>query len=192
MMSRYNAQELARLELDAAFPFERAAGVRLLALDVDGILTDNGLYYDAEGLSIKRFDCADGVGVKLLQAADIVVALITGMDAAAVARRAATLDITECYHGSLDKVASMTELMRKYGLDWEQVAYAGDDWMDLPLLRRAGLALSVANAQPEVRSMVHYVSPREGGRGAVRQLARHILAAHGRLETLLNPWAFEK
>lgn len=191
-MNQHNAQDLARLELDAAFPFAKAAKIKLLALDVDGILTDNGLYYDAEGLSIKRFDCADGVGVKLLQAADIVVALITGMDAASVARRAATLEITECYHGSLDKVASMTELMQKYGLSWEEVAYAGDDWMDLPLLRRAGLALTVANAQPEVRALVDYVSPKEGGRGAVRQLARHILAARGRLEALLTPWAFEK
>lgn len=191
-MNKYNAQDLAKLELDAAFPFAKAAKIRLLALDVDGILTDNGLYYDAEGLSIKRFDCADGVGIKLLQSANIVVALITGMDAAAVARRAATLEITECYHGSLDKVASMTELMQKYGLGWEEVAYAGDDWMDLPLLRRAGLALTVSNAQPEVRALAHYVSPKEGGRGAVRQLARHILAAGGRLEALLAPWAFEK
>jgi 3-deoxy-D-manno-octulosonate 8-phosphate phosphatase (KDO 8-P phosphatase) len=72
------------------------------------------------------------------------------------------------------------------------VAYAGDDWMDLPLLRRAGLALTVANAQPEVRALAHYVSPKEGGRGAVRQLARHILAARGRLEKLLTTWAVEK
>ncbi|MDR1125683.1 MAG: HAD hydrolase family protein [Deltaproteobacteria bacterium] len=188
----HSARELAKLELDAGFPFERAADVKLLALDVDGVLTDGGLYYDAEGLCLKRFDVADGVGVKLLQTADIVVALITGMDAAAVVRRAAALEITECYHGSLDKVASMTELMHKYGLGWEQVAYAGDDWMDLPLLRRAGLALTVANAQPEVRALAHYVSPKEGGRGAVRQLARHILAARGRLEQLLTPWAVEK
>lgn len=197
-VKKYNAAnpaelaDLAKLELDPSFPVERAKGVKLLALDVDGILTDGGLYYDAEGLAVKRFDVADGVGVKLLQAAGIRVALITGMDSASVVRRAATLEITDCCHGSLDKVASMTELMQKYGLDWPQLAFAGDDWMDLPLLRRVGLALSVAGAQPEVRAMVHYVSPLQGGRGAMRQLARQILAAQGRLEELLKPWAFEK
>lgn len=191
-MNKADPRELAGLELDAAFPFERAAGIKLLALDVDGVLTDGGLYYDAGGLSLKRFNVSDGVGIKLLQAADIVVALITGMETAAVARLASTLEIAECYHGALDKVASMTELMRKYELKWEQVAYVGDDWMDLPLLRRAGLALSVADAQPEARALAHYVSLKNGGRGAVRQLARHILAARGKLETLLTPWALEK
>ena len=184
-----DTDKLASFELDPAFPHELAKNIRIIALDVDGILTDGGLYYDASGLTIKRFDCQDGVAVKLAQKAGLQVAIITGMESAAVERRACTLGIEECHSGIYDKVATMRGLLEKYDLSWEQAAYAGDDWLDIPVLRRVGLAMTVCDAQPEVRKLAHYVSRRGGGRGGVRELVRHILAAQGKLEELLREWA---
>jgi 3-deoxy-D-manno-octulosonate 8-phosphate phosphatase (KDO 8-P phosphatase) len=186
--SSSNAGFLAGFELDPAFPREPALPIKLLALDVDGVLTDNGLYYTADGLYAKRFDCQDGVAVKLAQKADILVAIITGMESGAVLRRAETLGITEVYCGVFDKLRSILELKDKYGLEWAQIAYIGDDWVDLPVLRAVGLALAVKNAQPEVRGCAHYVSRYAGGHGGVRDLVRHILAAQNKLEELLLVW----
>ncbi|MDR2892333.1 MAG: phenylphosphate carboxylase subunit delta [Deltaproteobacteria bacterium] len=181
--------KLAAFELDPAFPGDLARKVRLIALDVDGILTDGGLYYDASGLTMKRFDCQDGVAVKLAQQAGLVVVIITGMESAAVEQRVRVLGIEEFHSGIFDKASVMQSLLDKYGLTWDEAAYAGDDWLDLPVLRRVGLSMTVCDAQPEVRGLVHYVSRRGGGRGAVRELVRHILAAQGKLAELLDGWA---
>lgn len=184
-----NPQVLAALELDPSFPYAKAEKVKFLAFDVDGILTDGGLYYDASGLCMKRFDVQDGVAFKLAQNVGIVMALITGMESSAVEQRARALGIEECHSGIFDKVAVMEELRKKHSLEWNEIAYTGDDWLDIPLLRRVGLAMTVADAQPEVRGLVDYVSPLGGGRGAVRQLVRHVLAAQGKLEPQLRQWA---
>jgi 3-deoxy-D-manno-octulosonate 8-phosphate phosphatase (KDO 8-P phosphatase) len=183
-----NSEILANFELDPVFPYERAAGIKLLALDVDGILTDGGIYYNADGLFAKRFDCHDGVAIKLAQSANITIALISGMESAAVEQRAKVLGIEEVYCGIFDKLATITELKQKYQLEWSQIAFVGDDWVDLPVLRVVGLALTVKNAQPEVRGLVHYVSRYGGGHGALRHLLRHILAAQSKLEDLLRIW----
>ncbi|MDL2306674.1 HAD hydrolase family protein [Desulfovibrio sp. OttesenSCG-928-C06] len=184
-----NPKVLASLELDPAFPYAKAEGIRLLAFDVDGILTDGGLYYDASGLCMKRFDVQDGVAFKLAQNVGIITALITGMESSAAEKRAEALGIEEFYSGIFDKVATMEEIRKKHSLDWSEIAYTGDDWLDMPLLRRVGLSMTVADAQPEVRGMVDYVSPLGGGRGAVRQLVRHVLVAQGKLEEQLGHWA---
>jgi 3-deoxy-D-manno-octulosonate 8-phosphate phosphatase (KDO 8-P phosphatase) len=186
--SAVNSEVLAAFELDPAFPYAQAAGIKLLALDVDGVLTDGGLYYNDAGMYAKRFDCQDGVAVKLAQEADIVVAVITGMESEAVLHRVKTLGIEEIYCGIFDKLKVMTALKDKYRLEWSHIAYIGDDWVDLPVLRKAGLALTVRDAQPEVRGVAHYVSRYGGGRGGVRELVRHILAAQNKLEELLLVW----
>jgi 3-deoxy-D-manno-octulosonate 8-phosphate phosphatase (KDO 8-P phosphatase) len=187
-ISAVNSKTLAGFELDQTFPYAQAAGIKLLALDVDGILTDGGLYYDADGLYAKRFDCQDGVGIKLAQNADIIVAIITGMESAAVEQRAKTLGIEEIYCGIFDKLKIINLLKDKYQLEWSQISYVGDDWVDLPVLRVVGLALTVRDAQPEVRGFAHYVSRYGGGRGGVRDLVRHILAAKNKLEEQLLVW----
>jgi 3-deoxy-D-manno-octulosonate 8-phosphate phosphatase (KDO 8-P phosphatase) len=190
--SSADAGFLAGFELDPAFPRELALKIKLLALDVDGVLTDNGLYYNDDGLYSKRFDCQDGVAVKLAQKADIQVAIITGMASEAVLRRAETLGITDVYCGAFNKVRCIRELKDKYRLEWPQIAYIGDDWVDLPVMSAVGLALAVRDAQPEVRGFAHYVSRYGGGRGAVRDLVRHILAAQDKLEELLRIWLKKK
>lgn len=183
------AEELLRrlcaLERDPAFPDGRAKAIRLLALDVDGVLTDGGLYYNDDGLAMKRFDVQDGLGVKLAQRAGIEVVILSGMESPALLKRAGDLGITECHAGFFRKLPKLEEILAARGMDWTELAYVGDDVIDLPALRRAGLALAVRNAQPEIRAVAHYVAPLDGGAGAVRWLIRHILLAQDRLAPLL-------
>lgn len=186
-MSRtINPKQLCRQELDPAFPFERAKGIRMLALDVDGVLTDGGLYYDDNGLLLKRFDTQDGLGLRVAALVDIESVIISGMKAGSTLARGKILNITECHVGVQDKVECLDQILAKRDFGWEQVAFVGDDWVDLDVMSRCGLSLSVASAQPEVRAFADYVSPLRGGEGAVRQLARHLVAAQGRLVEVLQ------
>jgi 3-deoxy-D-manno-octulosonate 8-phosphate phosphatase (KDO 8-P phosphatase) len=178
------AEKIALAGLDPAFPSFLARSVRIIALDVDGVLTDGGLYYNDDGLFVKRFDVADGMGVRLAAKCGLETVVISGMRSGALRRRAEALDIRECHDGCFHKLPKMREILEARGLSWGEVACVGDDIVDLPLLRRAGLSLSVLNAQPEVRAAVHYTAPLRGGHGAVRHLIRHILAAQGRLVEL--------
>ncbi len=171
------------------FPVQAASDIRLLVLDVDGVLTDGGLYYDLQNQIIKRFDVQDGLGIKIAQAAGVTIAVITGLDSSAVACRMRDLGIRDYYAGFLDKRACLEEIRSRYSLSWEQIAYLGDDWVDLSVMAMVGLPLAVANAQPEVKKIASYVTTAKGGQGAVREIIRHLLMAQGKYEAVLSAWS---
>ncbi len=158
---------------------ERAARIRLLALDVDGVLTDGRLYFDNDGGEMKSFSTRDGLGIRLLAEQGIETALITARKSRIVQARAENLRIRHVYQGSLRKLDAFHDLLSATGLDPDQVCYAGDDWLDLPLLGRVGLAVTPADGDRVVRDRVHWVTERPGGRGAVREICDLILAAQG-------------
>jgi len=165
--------------LDAA----RAARVRLLVLDVDGVLTDNGIYVgmvDGQRVELKRFDIQDGLGLALLRDSTIEVAWLSARPSEATALRAAELRIAVCLQeASGRKVPALQALLDARGLDWESVAFVGDDLADLPVLRRVGLPIAVANAVPEVLEAAAWVTNRRGGDGAVREIVQALLQARG-------------
>lgn len=170
--------------LSSRLPAERARRVRLVVLDVDGVLTDGGIYLGAteggERVEMKRFDITDGLGIRLLREAGLEVAMVTGRESTAVRMRAEELGITECHQDrSAAKLPVVRGILERLGLEWDEVACIGDDLPDLPVLRRAGLAVAVANARPEVRAVAHWVTRRTGGRGAVREFAEALLEARG-------------
>ena len=154
-----------------------AARIRLLVLDVDGVLTDGGLYYGPSGEEIKRFDVQDGMAVVAARRAGLSVAVISGRASAAVTRRMAELGITEVHQGVEDKTVVLAALTARLGLDLGDVAVMGDDLGDLALMRRVGLALAPDNAVREVRSAADWVSRRRGGAGAVREAIEFLLKA---------------
>ncbi|MFQ5896220.1 MAG: KdsC family phosphatase [Nitrospinota bacterium] len=163
---------------------ERARRVRLLAMDVDGVLTDGGIYL-AEGVELRRFDVKDGAGIVLAQRAGLEVAWLSGRSSPVVAARAADLGVRHLRQGSLDKLPGYLEVVSELGLADAQVAYVGDDVLDVPVLRRVGLAVAVADASPEARRAAHLVTRAAGGRGAVREVVELILKAQGKWEGLL-------
>jgi 3-deoxy-D-manno-octulosonate 8-phosphate phosphatase (KDO 8-P phosphatase) len=171
--------------MDAALR-ERAANIRMLVLDVDGVLTDGKLYFDHAGNEMKAFNTRDGLGMKALQRSGIEVAVITGRKSEAVAQRMAQLDIRHVYQGREDKLNAFLHLLELTGLDAEQICFAGDDWIDLPVLLRVGLAVSVADAEERVKERVHWVTRRNGGDGAVREICNLILAAQGKDQSILD------
>lgn len=163
----------------------QARAVQLLLLDVDGVLTDGSLSYGSGDLESKRFNTQDGLGIRLLQESGVAVGIITARSSEAVARRARDLHISQVYQGRSDKLIVFEEILKQTGLRPPQTAYMGDDWMDLPILNRVGLATAPANAVAEVRQRVHYTAERGGGQGAVRELCDLILTAQGQLERML-------
>ncbi len=166
----------------------RAARVRLMIFDVDGILTDGSLHYGPHGEMIKTFNVLDGHGMKLLQRSGVATAIISARKSDLVARRAADLGITHLFQGVHDKRAAFEQLLAQTGITAEASGFVGDDVIDLPVLTRAGFAASVPNAHPEVRSRVHYVTQAQGGRGAARELCDFILRAQGNYEAALAPY----
>jgi 3-deoxy-D-manno-octulosonate 8-phosphate phosphatase (KDO 8-P phosphatase) len=161
---------------------EQLGKIRLLLLDVDGVMTDGRIIYDDHGGEIKAFDVKDGHGIKLLQRAGIRVGIITGRQSAVVVRRAEELGIDLVYQGARDKLLPFRDILQKTGFSPEEVAYVGDDVVDLPVLRRVGFAVTVADAVEEVKPHVHYVTSRPGGRGAVREICDLLLKESGRWE----------
>jgi 3-deoxy-D-manno-octulosonate 8-phosphate phosphatase (KDO 8-P phosphatase) len=159
----------------------RARELRLAIFDVDGVLTDGTIYLGAEGEAFKAFNIQDGHGVKMLQAAGIATAIISGRSSAAVAHRARELAIAHVVQGSTDKVASLEALLAATGLEARQCAFVGDDLPDLAVMRRCGLAVAVANAVEAVKESAHYVTRAAGGRGAVREFCELVLRARGQL-----------
>ncbi len=166
--------------MDAAL--ERARGLRLMAFDVDGVLTDGALYLTDGGEEMKRFHTLDGLGLKLLAGAGIELALITGRNSRVVANRAAELGISRLFQGADDKLAVLESLRAELGLALDACGYMGDDLPDLPVLVRCGFAATVPDAPEAVRARAHYVSRRPGGGGAVREVCEVILAARGALD----------
>jgi 3-deoxy-D-manno-octulosonate 8-phosphate phosphatase (KDO 8-P phosphatase) len=165
---------------------ERLAKIRLLLLDVDGVMTDGRIIYDDRGGETKAFDVKDGHGMKMLQRAGIRIGIITGRQSAVVDRRAAELGIDLVYQGAKDKLLPFREILQKTGLSPEEVAYVGDDVVDLPVLRRVGFAVTVADALDEVKPRVHYVTRHPGGRGAVREVCDLILKETGRWDAITS------
>ena len=151
--------------------------VRMLAMDVDGVLTDAGMYYSESGDELKKFNTRDGMGIKMVQAAGVVTAFITREKTAIVERRGQKLAVPEVHQGVDDKLTDLTRLARKYGIALAQVAYIGDDVNDLEALRAVGFSAASADAMPVVLEAVHYVCAKKGGEGAVRELTDLILAA---------------
>jgi 3-deoxy-D-manno-octulosonate 8-phosphate phosphatase (KDO 8-P phosphatase) len=164
---------------------ERARRVRLMAFDVDGVLTDGALYLADSGEELKRFHTLDGLGLKLLAGAGVELALITGRTSRAAAKRAAELGIAELFQGVEDKLAVLEGLRARRGLGLEACGYMGDDLPDLPLLARCGFAATVPGAPEAVRARAHYVSALPGGGGAVREVCEVILAAQDALDRAL-------
>ncbi len=164
----------------------RAANIRLLLLDVDGVLTDGSLYFGKEGDMLKSFFVRDGLGLSLLRSQGIEVGLITGRQSEIVRARARDLKIEHVYQGQLNKLGVFEELCAKLALTPKEVAYMGDDIVDLSILSRVGLAATVKNAHETILPYCHFVSRFKGGRGAVRELCDLILSAQGRLEAILD------
>ena len=165
----------------------RLAKVRLLAMDVDGVLTDGTLGY-SERDEIKRFHVADGLGLTSLRLMGYTVAWISGRESAAVSRRAAELKIPHLLSGARDKAASLRKLLPQTGIALEQTAYIGDDWNDLPAFEVVGIAIAVANAAPEVQCRADWITKREGGQAAVREVCDALLEATGRREAALDAY----
>lgn len=158
---------------------ELAAGIELLVLDVDGVMTDGRLHYDADGREAKVFHVRDGLGIKRLMAADVQVAVISGRSSTAVAKRLSELGIRHVTLGRDDKLAALRELLGRLGLEsLSTVAYVGDDVPDLPAIEAVGLGIAVADAHPDVRDKAQALTERGGGQGAVREVCDLLLAAH--------------
>ncbi len=164
----------------------RAQKIELLALDVDGVLTDGRLYFHADGSETKTFHTQDGHRLKLLQQSGIKIALITGRESPMVTRRAVALGIEHIIQGRDDKLAALQELMNQLGLDFFQVAYCGDDLPDLAAIHLAGLGISVPNAPPYIQDAADWVTQTPGGFGAVREICDRLLEARGCWERVVE------
>lgn len=167
---------------------QRIQAIRLIAFDVDGILTDGGLYLTDSGEELKRFNSLDGHGLKMLKASGVELAIITGRTSRCVELRAKNLGITRLYQGVEDKWGAMQKLLAELNLSPEAAAFMGDDVVDLPVMRRVGLSITVPNAPQVVRDHAHYLSQREGGNGAVRETCELIMSAQGTLDAQLAPY----
>ncbi|MCK4389380.1 MAG: HAD-IIIA family hydrolase [Desulfobacterales bacterium] len=168
VVKRLNAEVRARVER-----------VKLLAVDVDGVLTDGRLIYHNDGTESKAFDVRDGHGIKMLKEAGIETVLISGRSSPLVGKRAADLGITEVVQGVRDKVLTLEKLVSERNLKLEEVAFVGDDVVDLPVMNRVGLAVAVAGASEYLFDAAHYGTLATGGRGAVREVAELILGVRG-------------
>jgi len=171
------------MTIAASEALERARRVRLFAFDVDGVLTDGRLWYGPAGENWKAFSVHDGLAMKMLAAAGVPIAILSGRRSEAVALRAAELDIAHVMQGVEDKYAALGELLRGIGLDFPQAGYMGDDLPDLPVLRRCGLACAPKEAVELVRQHAHYITRASAGAGAAREVCEFVLHAQGKLES---------
>jgi YrbI family 3-deoxy-D-manno-octulosonate 8-phosphate phosphatase len=156
---------------------DRARKVRLLCVDVDGVLTDAGMYYGPDGEVLKKFNTRDGMGLARVREAGVAVAIISGEESAIVHARAAKLSIDDVFCGAADKRVAIDELCVRHGLELHEVAFIGDDLNDLSALESVGLACAVADAAEPVKRVAHYVTERRGGEGAVREVCEFLIAA---------------
>lgn len=167
---------------------EKARGIRLVLLDVDGVLTDGRLTYQEDGKELKTFHALDGMGIRLAQQAGIEIGVITGRRSGAVEHRCKELGMTEIHQGNWRKLPILEEILARRGLSLEQVAFVGDDLPDLAVLRRVGLAVTVADARPEVLEVADASSERKGGCGAVREILEALIKAQGKWEPILSSY----
>ena len=167
---------------------DRAMHIRLVIFDVDGVLTDGGLYIDDTGSEHKVFNSRDGHGMKMLQNSGVDIAIITGRTSQAVSHRMASLGIEHVHQGCQEKLPVFEGLMKKLGLNPSQVAYVGDDVVDLPIMRKAGLAIAVQDAHEWVKKHAHWQTPHGGGRGAVRDVCELIMEAQGTMDSQMSKY----
>ncbi len=159
----------------------KAARIKLMIFDVDGVLTDGGLFMDKDGHEYKKFNSRDGHGMKMLQATGVDIAIITGRSSDVVGHRMTGLGIKHVYQGQHDKRVAFLQLLKDLNLEAEEVAYMGDDVIDLPVMRKVGFATAVADAHQLVRQHAHWQAPSAGGRGAAREVCELIMEAQGTL-----------
>ena len=157
--------------------------IRLFATDVDGVLTDAGMYYSESGDEWKKFNTRDGMGIKLLQKAGLITAIVTQERTRLVARRAEKLAIPELHQGVMDKLSVIREMASRHGISLQQIAYIGDDVNDIEALKAVGVSAAPADGLPQVLDVVAYVCQKKGGEGAVRELAELILQAQVNVKT---------
>jgi len=165
---------------------EKASQIKLVVFDVDGVLTDGGLFFGDDGQEYKAFYSRDGLGMKLLQRTGVEIAVITARNSKVVDHRMRNLGIDNVYQGKLDKLEAFRHLLTKLGVSAKQTAYTGDDVVDLPVMQAAGLAIAVEDAHPLVKQHAHWITQHGGGRGAARDVCELIMQAQGTLETQLN------
>lgn len=165
---------------------ERAKLIRLALFDVDGVFTDGNIQIDSQGKEIKTFNTQDGHGIRLLQHYGIQVGVITGRSSEALEHRMRDLNVEHVYQGSIDKHKSFEELLNTLNLTPEQTSFAGDDIVDLQVMKHCGLAIAVANAHPYVKEHAHWETTAYGGQGAVREICELLLGAQGLLEEALT------
>lgn len=166
----------------------RAARVKVMIFDVDGILTDGSLTYGPDGEITKTFNVLDGLGIQLLQKTGVITAIISARKSPIVLARARDLGINHVWQGHHDKRVAFTELLEQTGVTAEQCGYIGDDVIDLPLLTKVGFAVTVPTGHPEVQHRAHYVTKAGGGRGAVREVCDMVMRAQGTYEQALAPY----
>jgi 3-deoxy-D-manno-octulosonate 8-phosphate phosphatase (KDO 8-P phosphatase) len=167
---------------------ERAAGIRLAVFDVDGVLTDGGLIMGDDGQEYKSFNTKDGLGMKMLQSSGVEIAVITARSSSVVAMRMESLGIKHLYQGQKEKLPALEKLQNELNLDNREIAYTGDDVVDLPIMRRVGLAIAVQDAHWLVKQHAHWQTDNGGGRGAAREACELIMRAQGTLEPMLDSY----
>ena len=167
----------------------KAQGMRVAFFDIDGVLTDGGLYLSEQGETLKRFNTLDGHGLKLLQKVGITPAVITGRDSPALRARLQALGIVHAHFGTEDKRPAAEITLQALGLDWPQAAAMGDDWPDLPVMRRAAFSCAPSNAHIEVKALASYTTQAAGGHGAAREFCDLLLVASGRYADLLQAFS---
>jgi 3-deoxy-D-manno-octulosonate 8-phosphate phosphatase (KDO 8-P phosphatase) len=173
-----------------------ALRIKLVLLDVDGVLTDNGVYVgeseDGSYIELKRFHILDGLGIKMLRAAGMEVALVSGRNSPASARRAKELGIACRQADAGFKMEAVKELMQLHGVDWNEIAWMGDDLPDLPAMRRVGLPVAVANAVSEIQAVALWTTSNHGGHGAVREFTEALLKARGQWTQLVDEYVAKR
>ncbi len=165
---------------------ERASKVKLLLLDVDGVLTDGRIIYDSKGRDSKFFDVHDGLGVYVLNKAGIKTVLITAKGSATIKPRARDMRVAEVFSDVSPKSALLDKLLKKYSVLKDEVCFVGDDLVDLGLIKLVGFSVAVSNASPEIKAAAAYITTRHGGRGAVREVAELILKSQGKWEDIIK------
>ncbi|KAA0444687.1 MAG: 3-deoxy-manno-octulosonate-8-phosphatase KdsC [Candidatus Thioglobus sp.] len=165
-----------------------AQKIKLIIFDVDGVLTDGGLYFSADGSEQKRFNSLDGQGIKMLRQCGIEPAVISARSCMSVEHRMKNLNIKHFYQGQSDKLLAFNELISKLKLSADEVAYVGDDVLDLPVMSRVGLAVAVANAHDLVKQRADFITKKTGGNGAVREVCDFILQAQDKFDKAMSPY----
>jgi len=167
---------------------EKFKKIKILLLDVDGVLTDGRIIYDSQGCDMKFFDVHDGLGVYLLDKAGITVILVTAKGSAAIIPRAKDMHIKEIFADVPRKSVILEQVMKKYKVKKEEICFVGDDLVDLGLMKRVGLAIAVANACAQIKKASHYITSKSGGRGAVREVAELLLKAQNKWKSSLSAY----